>query len=85
MWSCHVASGQVSCSLNVGCLSGNTGQAWVPRMAPMSNTQPPDDVGWIFADVESSCPCLLQNNKPLASPRGTPGGGSVTKLRRESK
>ncbi|MFS7972586.1 hypothetical protein Hanom_Chr09g00846551 [Helianthus anomalus] len=51
----------------------------------MSNTQPPDDVGWIFADVESSCPCLLLNNKPLASPRGTPGGGSVTKLRRENK
>ncbi|KAF5758104.1 hypothetical protein HanXRQr2_Chr16g0725501 [Helianthus annuus] len=51
----------------------------------LSNTQLPADVSWIFGDVKSFYPCLLQKNKPLASPRGTPGGGSVTKLRRESK
>ncbi|MFS8014636.1 hypothetical protein Hanom_Chr15g01346841 [Helianthus anomalus] len=51
----------------------------------MSNTQIPDDVQGVFADVEIFQPSLLQKSKPLASSRRTPGGGSVTKLRRESK
>ncbi|MFS8032883.1 hypothetical protein Hanom_Chr17g01562901 [Helianthus anomalus] len=54
-------------------------------MAPMSNTQIPDDVKWISANVKISFSSLLQKNKPLASSRRALEGGSLTKLRRENK
>ncbi|MFS7994278.1 hypothetical protein Hanom_Chr12g01103971 [Helianthus anomalus] len=54
-------------------------------MAPMSNTQIPDDVQRVFTDVGMSRSSLLQKNKPLASSWRAPGRGSVTKLRREDK
>ncbi|MFS7937041.1 hypothetical protein Hanom_Chr05g00422861 [Helianthus anomalus] len=55
------------------------------KLNGMPNTQVPDDVQGVFADVEVSQPSLLQKSKLLASSRRTPRGGSVTKLRRESK